>query len=103
MKVINLRVLDEFNEQLHDCGVLNPIELTDVIDSASQCQLINISLIDINNDTYFNNDQLKDVEREIVHLGKHFPQSAALLACIKNGIDLTRSEGTYAYLKFEVS
>src|ERR1700733_4664221 len=98
--MIHLKIIDELGKTLRNCAIINN-ELSEIIAHTNQNLIINISLIDTNNDTYFNTEQLHDLRTEIEILIQSEAQQQAL-NMIYEGILSTLEEGAFSYLKFEI-
>ncbi len=101
--MINLKIIDEYNELIQDYGQLNVQDVLRAIDYAEKNSLINMSCVDVFQDTYFNASQLKDVKREIDILQKVSQDNLKnLIDVLKQAIELILKEGVFNYLKFEI-
>lgn len=100
--MMRLLIIDEFSETLHDLGFIDRESIIGIIELAERNGMLNISLLDLYNDTYFNIYQLVELENEINGLVPMLENQKENFEKIREAIRLTMREGLYSYLKFEV-
>ena len=97
---MKLKVIDEFGVVEYTCSELSKEFFEDLHHFAAQEKLLNLSQIALDGNTYFNEQQLKDIQKELECIHKHEIEKETLKQfddCIIKAIELC----PYSYLTIQ--
>jgi len=98
-KVIRIISLDEFGKNIVIFGQFDFCEMQKIVDVAEGLHMVCLGFINLQEDTYFNYIQAKDIESELKILEENTKLSQDLLSTLFKAADL--SVKSYAYIKIE--
>lgn len=98
---IQLLVITEFGETLKKNGVIDTLNLQKIVALAKNEGMVAIGYVDPQGDTYFNELQLREAQKEIDILSTYSELSQHDLALIKSSVDYALLQGGFVYVKFE--
>lgn len=100
---IRLITMNEFGEVLKECGSIDQASLQKIVSIAESEGMSCVSYIDTEGDTYFNEAQLQEAQKEINILSTYSDVSREVVELIQSAIRCALEQGSFTYLKFEHS
>jgi len=97
---VAIKVIDEFGGTEGNFGCFEEDDLQKLVKIAEQEDMLCLSFIDLPQDTYFNELQCRDIQKELVILRNYIELDSKLLEAIYKAVELALKEESY--VKFEV-
>ena len=101
-RFVNVFTIDEWGKVQENYGTIVATDIEFLIKESEDLDLLCLSGIDIEFDTYFNYAQSKEIfDNELSVLKNKKNINFSLLKVIEKGIDFVKREGDWIYLKIE--